>query len=96
MKDKTYYTEVFNKKWDSCLEEAKKDIQENGGTDDILSYVATEIFEDTANSEEIVGYYITYHDDYALSAWVSNTKGISFTEQDKKVDRVLKDLYKEG
>lgn len=87
------YIETFNKKWDICLKEAEKDIQENGGTADILSYVTTEIFEETANAEEVVGYYIMYHKDSALRDWIDNTKGISFTEQDKEVDRILKELY---
>lgn len=91
MKDKTYYTDIFNKKWDVCLKEAEKDIKENGGKADIITDVATEIFEETANVEEVVGYYIVYHKDSALKDWLGNTEGINFTEQDKEVDRILKE-----
>ena len=35
-----------------------------------------QIFEETANAEEIVGYYIMYHKDSALRDWLDNTKGI--------------------
>lgn len=94
MKDKTYFTEIFNKKWDACLKEAEKEIKENSGNADIITDVATEIFEETANAEEIVGYYIMYHKDSALRDWLDNTKGINFTEQDAEVDKILKELYR--
>ena len=93
MKNREYYKETYNKKWNNCLEAAKKDIQENGGTDDILADVATEIFENSANAEEIAGFYITFHGGSALKDWTDNTTGISFSEQDKEVDRILRMLF---
>ena len=92
MADKQYYMDIFNKKWDACLEEAEIDIKENGGNVDI-SDVATEIFEETANSEEVVGFYIIYHGDEALRDWERNTDGIVFSDKDKEVDRILRELY---
>jgi hypothetical protein len=93
MKGKNYYQEIYNKKWNKCLEEARNDIKENSGTVDI-GYIATEIFEETASAEEVVGYYIDLHGSEALKDWLVNTKGITFTEQDKTVDKILKELYK--
>ena len=92
MADKQYYMDIFNKKWDACLEEAEIDIKENDGNADI-SDVATEIFEETANFEEVVGFYIIYHGDKALRDWKRNTDGIVFSDKDKEVDRILRELY---
>ena len=92
MADKQYYMDIFNKKWDACLEEAEIDIKENDGNADI-SDVATEIFEETANSEEVAGFYIIYHGDEALRDWERNTDGIVFSDKDKEVDRILRELY---
>lgn len=96
MKDKEYYISKFNNKWKNCLKEAEEDIEKDSSckfANDVISYAATEIFEETANAEEIVGYYIVYHKDSALRDWLDNTKGINFSEQDKEVDRILKILY---
>lgn len=93
IKDKEYYIDIFNKKWDSSLNEADKNIKENGGSSNILSYIATEIFEETANAEEIVGYYIMYHKDSALRDWTDNIQGLHLTEQDIEVNRILMELY---
>lgn len=92
MKYKQYYMETFIKKWDACLEEAEMEIEENDGEVDITD-IATEIFEETANAEEVVGYYIKYHESEALRDWEINTKGIVFSDQDKEVDRILRKLY---
>lgn len=92
-KGKEYYTEIFNSAWNNCLREAEKDVKENGGTEDIITDVATDIFETTANAEEVVGYYIVYHKESALKDWSDNIKGIELSEQDKQVDRILKELY---
>jgi hypothetical protein len=93
MKCKSYYQEVYNKKWNKCLEEARNDIKKNGGTADV-GYIATEIFEESANAEEIIGYYIDTHENEALKDWLVNTEGITFTEQDKTIDKILRELYK--
>lgn len=91
--NKKYYVNAFNKKWDDCLKQARKDIEENNGTFDIVTEIATEIFEETANAEEVVGYYIVYHNESALKDWEVNTEGVNFTEQDKEIDRILRELY---
>lgn len=92
-KDKEYYITIFDEKWNRCLKLAEEDIQKNGGAADIVPDIATEIFEECANAEDVVGYYITYHGDDALRDWLDNTKGIAFSEQDKEVDCILKKLY---
>lgn len=93
VKDKEYYVKTFDEKWNRCLKLAKDDIHENGGAADIIPDIATEIFEECANAEDVVGYYIAYHGDDALNIWIENTKEIHFSEQDDEVDRILRDLY---
>lgn len=87
------YTDIFNKKWNRCLQEAENDLKENDSNTDV-TYVATELFEETANAEVVAGYYIMYHGESALKDWINNTKGIRFTKQDKEVDKILKELYR--
>lgn len=94
MKDKKYYEEVWNKFWNECLQDAKAEFEKSDFDEDDIKNAATVIFEDTANAEQVVGYYIIYHKDDALQDWVDNTKGIKLSEQDKEVDRILKELYK--
>lgn len=78
----SYYVDIFNKKYDKCLEE------ENYDTD-----LAIENFEETSNTEEVVGYYIMYHKEHALKYWLCNTNGIKMSKQDKEVDKILKELF---
>lgn len=92
--NKEYYIAAWNEFWKKCLQDAQEVVDKNDLHDDTdVVYLATEIFEDVANAEQIVGYYITYHLDYALEDWLCNTKGLKFNEQDKEVDRILKELY---
>lgn len=49
-------------------------------------------FDDTANAEEVVGYYIFNEGDNALNQWLKNTEGLELTEQDKEVTRLLKEV----
>lgn len=84
---KEFYIEAYNKKWDECLREAEKE-----NTKDV-SEAATYIFEETANANEVVGYYLVYHRENALKDWKSNTNGINMSEQDLEVDRILTQLF---
>lgn len=91
-KKKQSYVEIYNQKWNKCLREANQEKRETGCRL-AISDIATEIFEKTANAEEVVGYYIVYHKENALQDWLENTKGLTLSEQDRNVQRILKALY---
>lgn len=93
MKDKKYYVHMYKDKWNHCLEEAEKRVLVSDCPLRLLTDIATEIFEETVNAEEVVGYYIYFHGNSALKVWMSNTEGIKFTDQDREIDRILKELY---
>lgn len=86
MKSKEYYVEKYNRKWKECFDETSK----NGSKDS--GYDATILFDETANAEEVVGYYLVYHKENPLQDWLENTEGINLSEQDKEVTRVLKEM----
>lgn len=50
-------------------------------------------FEDTANANEVVGYYVCNEKDNARKQWRENIDGLDLTDQDKLVDLILKGLY---
>ena len=84
---KEFYIEAYSKKWDECLKEAERKNAKD------VSEAATYIFEETANANEIVGYYLVYDRENALKDWKSNTDGINMSEQDLEVDRILTQLF---
>ena len=87
-KTKEYYMEQYHILWDECLKEAGEEV-----CDDVTA-LATELFEERCKTDEVVGYYIVTHgEEYALSDWKNNIKGIEMTEQDKEVDAILESLY---
>ena len=81
-----HYIEAYNKKWDKCLKEAERENAKDVGE------IATYIFEESANANEVVGYYLVYHKENALKDWKANTDGINMNEQDLEVDRILTQL----
>lgn len=84
-KDRTMkqkYIDIYNRRMEELLVECDGDMD-----------TVTELFEETATVDEVVGYYIVWHEEYALSDWLDNIDGIELTEQDKEVDRKLKELY---
>lgn len=93
MKSKRYYVEKYNKRWSKCFDEASESGSEDSG------YDATILFDETANAEEIVGYYLVHHAENPLKDWLNNIKGINLSEQDKEVTAILKSFqtnsYKE-
>lgn len=86
-KDKQYYVEQYNQLWDECLKEAGEEC-----SDDVTA-LATEVFEEKCGVDEVVGYYIVLHEDSALKDWKDNITGIELSEQDKEVDKILRELY---
>lgn len=51
-----------------------------------------DIFMETANKKEVVGYYLHAYPDAWLETWSENIRGKELTESDKEVDRMMKDL----
>lgn len=92
-KNKEYYEKVYLDFEDNCIREAKRMLIEEDGNLSYTGELATEIFEETANAEQVIGFYVYNHKDCALNQWLENTDGIEFTEQDTEIDRELKRLY---
>ena len=93
VKNKKYYEGAWEKFWDACWERAKNELEEEGADLSNTSDLATEIFEETANAEQVIGYYIHYHGDDALKDWLGNTNGLIFSERDEEIDSELKRLF---
>lgn len=83
MKSKEHYIEKYNKRWNECFDEVSKSGSNDPG------YDATMIFDETANAEEVVGYYLVYHAENPLRDWLINIEGIDLSEQDKEVTNIL-------
>jgi hypothetical protein len=50
-------------------------------------------FDETANAEEVVGYYFVYYEWNPLGEWLNNLQYVDeVTEQDKEVTRILTEL----
>lgn len=88
--DKEYYKKRFMEKWDALYADAENNAENNDP-----GYTATMEFEECCNADEVVGYYLVYHKDSTLKDWLDNTADVKMTEQDKEVDRILKELFKE-
>ena len=84
VKGKRDYVRLYRQKWKRCLAE------EHGDTE-----AADENFEDSVNAGEVAGYYIAVYGDDALACWKSNTQYKMLSEQDREVDRILGDLYRQ-
>lgn len=57
-----------------------------------VDYACTMEFDQTANAEEVVGYYLINYEWNPLKGWLENIEGVDLTEQDKEVTRILKEL----
>lgn len=93
--NKEYYEEIWKRFWDECLDNAKVELNELviDPSMDLVIDTATEIFEESANAEQIAGYYIVYHKEDALKDWKTNTEGINFSEKDNEINKILEALY---
>lgn len=87
MKTKEYYKAKYNKKWKECYLDAVENCSKDPG------YDATISFDQDANAEEVVGYYLVLYKD-PFKTWLSNIEGINLSEQDKKVTKILEGLEK--
>ena len=78
------YIKSYNKRMDRAFEEMEKE-----GLEDYDSF---QFVEETGGfkPEEVAGYYYDTYGNKAYDTWKSNTKGKRLSEDDKKVDRILK------
>ena len=83
IKSKEYYISKFDKKWEECLIKTG-----NVNSDD--NEQATNLFDETASAEEVVGFYLKFHKDNAYEKWLTNIDGINLSDQDTTVDFILK------
>lgn len=86
MKNRTYY----ELKYESRMDEIYREMLEEDLED--IDYACTIEFDETANAEEVVGYYLVNESTNALKQWLENIDGIDLTEQDKEVTKILKKL----
>lgn len=87
MKNRSYY----ESKYESRMDEIYREMKEEGVED--IDYACTIEFDQTANAEEVVGYYLVNESDNALIRWRENTENIEMTEQDKVVTEILEQLF---
>ncbi|MBR3646425.1 MAG: hypothetical protein IKN54_08395 [Lachnospiraceae bacterium] len=94
---KEKYQIIYQEALLKCKKEAETELKNEYGnssfSDSEIDERKHEIFHDTANTEEVVGYYMTYYSDTYLSQWKENINGKELTEQDKKVSDILQNLY---
>ena len=89
MKDKRYYILKY--------EDRMMEIYEEFADDDFndKDEFCTRWFDETANAEEVVGYYFVFHEWNPLGEWLENLKYVKdVTEQDKEVTAILRELTK--
>jgi hypothetical protein len=83
--DRRYYINKYEDRMDEIYRELV-------GTVDDIDYACTMLFDETANAEEVVGYYLINYEWNPLKNWLENTKNLDLTEQDKEVTRILTEL----
>jgi hypothetical protein len=87
------YIQKYKKRMDEIYKELK---YEHHIPDNEIDEQCTYEFDQTANAEEIVGYYIINYEGGPLKRWLENLQWREdLSEQDKEVTRVLTELYKE-
>ena len=88
MKSREYYQQKYENTMDAIYRALQEAEVQN------IDYVCTMVFDETANAEEIVGYYLSDGITTALERWQENTEHIEMTEQDREVTRILTELDK--
>lgn len=89
IKSKEYYISKYKEKWKECLILAKTDDMNSDDNEQ-----ATILFDEIANAEAVVGFYLEFHKDNAYKNWLKNTEGVVLSEQSTTVDFILKNLFK--
>lgn len=86
--NKDYYIQKYENRMMEIYEEFKND----NGIKNLNEYCA-EWFDETANAEEVVGYYFVYYKENPLNEWLNNLKyAYEVTEQDNEVTKILMEL----
>ena len=88
MKNRSYYESIYENRMDEIYREMLEEEVED------IDYACTMEFDETANAEEVVGYYLVNEGTNALKQWLENIDGIDLSEQDKEVTKILKKLDK--
>jgi hypothetical protein len=86
MKNREYYV----LKYEDRMDEIYRELRETNVED--IDYACTMEFDETANAEEVVGYYLINYEWNPLKGWLENTEGKEMTEQDKEVTKMLTEL----
>lgn len=89
-KNRSYYESIYKNR----MGEIYRRLQDEGLED--INYATAIEFDETANAEEVVGYYLMNEDTNALQQWLNNIDGIDLSEQDKKVTKILRRLHKDN
>ena len=87
----------YIQKYENRMDEIYKELKyEHHIPDNEIDEQCTYEFDQTANAEEIVGYYIINYEGGPLKGWLENLQWReNLTEQDKEVTRILTELDKE-
>jgi len=104
LKDRQYYINKFENLYNKCLAEAEIECEiaydKRLSEDDTvrhadISAMADGLFNECATAKHIVGYYLYWYGDSALSTWKSNLSyAKAENDTDKEVTRVLTKLTK--
>ena len=90
--NKQYYVDKYDKAWNKV----KSEIEKRGEDPEVVG--VTDEWEQNATPEEIVGYYIEAHEEYAYETWLDNlshrreNERELYKESDIEVTTILKDL----
>lgn len=81
-------------KYEDRMDEIYRELKESNVED--IDYACTMEFDQTANAEEIVGYYLINYEWNPLKEWLENLQyAPEITEQDKEVTRILEKFFKD-
>ena len=87
------YIKRYEDKLDKCISEAKESMKKlYDDLDDKCIQEAVEHFEETANAEEVVGYYLSHYGDDAYKAWEDNTSNIELNDEHKSIGEILSSI----
>lgn len=86
--DKKYYIQKY--------EDRMMEIHNEFANDDDIAdkdEYCTRWFDETADAEEVVGYYFVFHEQNPLGDWLENLKYVDeVTKQDEEVTKILTKL----
>lgn len=93
IKDKQYYIDKHKELYDECLVKAREE-----NSNDVTAGTDT-LYDECATAKHIVGYYLYWYGDSALSTWESNLlyakeRTGNETDTDKEVTCILKKIFK--